>query len=236
MSEYEIIKKKDSETAVFDPDTEQSIDRIFDALVEVNDKDIIVRKNCKLCIHPLRFESEQKWEEVSFDYTQTTTWINDEIKKHNEENKLSDMWEYISVQNVRNHMKGHYREQERQIRLKEYSKKIEEVVKIKQNKEKLLEIALAVCFENLGRIASVETDGNMKSEKARSDALNKIMTTILSIVELQSKIESEISTAELVKERFVQTWINAINKEQSDAKKAIYVNMLEEFSVNFNQV
>ena len=232
---YEIIKKQDSDAQVFDPDTEQRIDKIFDVLVDVNEKDIIVRQNCKLCTHQLRFEAEQKWEEVSFDYTQTATWINDEIKKHNDENTLSDMWEYLSVQNVRNHMKSHYKEQERQIRLKEYSKKIEDIVKIKQNKEKLLETVLAVCFENLGRMASVETNGDMKSEKSRSDALNKIMMTILSVIELQSKIEGEISTGELVKERFVQTWIKVINKEESDVKKSLLVNMLEEFSVNFNQ-
>ena len=217
-----------------DADTEQRIDKVFNALIEVNEKDIVVRKNCKICNHPLRFEAEQKWEELNYEYSNLTTWINDQIKTHNEQNSLNDMWEYVSVQNVRNHMKEHYREQERQIRLKEYSKKIEDIVKIKQNKEHILEVGLAVCFENLGRIASVETDGDMRSEKARSDALNKIMSTILSVVELQARIENEMSTAELVKERFVQTWINVINKEQSDAKKSLLVGMLEEFSVNFN--
>jgi len=238
MGDYDIIKKENigEGVGVFSSDTEQQIDKVFDALVEVNEKDIIVRKNCKLCNHPLRFEAEQKWEELSYDYSNTSTWLNDEIKKHNEENQLSDMWEYLSVQNVRNHMKSHYKEQERQIRLKEYSKKIEEVVKIKQNKERLLEVGLAVCFENLGRIASVETNGDMKSEKSRSDALNKVMSTILNIIDLQSRIEGEVSTAEIVKERFVQTWINVINKEESDAKKTLLVEMLEEFSVNFNEV
>jgi len=42
MSEYEIIKKQDSKTAVFDPNTENSIDKIFNALIEVNEKDITV--------------------------------------------------------------------------------------------------------------------------------------------------------------------------------------------------
>lgn len=234
MSDYEIIKKE-GEGTVFSPATEQQIDKVFDALIEVNEKDIIVRKNCKLCNHPLRFEAEQKWESLNFDYSNTSAWLNDEIKKHNEENSLSDMWEYISVQNVRNHMKSHYREQERQIRLREYSKKIEEIVKIKQDKERLLEAGLAVCFENLARIASVETNGDMKSEKSRSDAINKVMATILSIIDLQSRIEGEIATAELVKERFTQTWIDAINKEESEVKKGILIGMLEEFSVNFNR-
>jgi len=235
MAEYDIIKKDNESLEVFSSDMEQQIDKVFDALIEVNSKDIIVRKNCKLCNHPFRFEAEQKWEELNYDYTNTTVWINDEIKKHNSDNELSQMWEYLSVQNVRNHMKGHYKEQERQIRLKEYSKKIEEVVKIKQSKEKLLEIGLAVCFENLGRIASVETDGNMKSEKSRSDALNKIMSTILSIVELQSRIEGEISTAQLVEERLSQVWVDAINKQNSEAKKTIMLGMLEDFSVSFNK-
>jgi len=235
MANYDIIKKDEDESTAFSSDTEQQIDKVFGALIEVNEKDIIVRKNCKLCIHPFRFEAEQKWEELNYDYSSTSTWVNDEIKKHNNDNSLDDMWQYVSVQNVRNHMRNHYKEQERQIRLKEYSKKIEDVVKIRQNKERVLEFGLAVCFENLGRIASVQTNDDMRSEKSRSDAINKIMSTILSIVDLQSKIEGEASTAELVKEKFVQTWINVINKEQSDAKKSLLINMLEEFSVNFDE-
>ena len=232
MNEYEIVKRESGENGVFSLNTEQQITKVFDTLIEVNEKNIIVRKNCRVCNHPLRFETEKKWEESGFDYTQTATWINDEIKKHNEDNELSKMWEYVSIQNVRNHMKEHYQEQERQIRLKEYSKKIEDMVKIKQNKERLLEVGLAVCFENLGRIASVVTEGDMKSEKSRSDALNKIMTTILSVIDLQSRIEGEISTADMVKERFMQTWINVINKEESDVKKSLLIEMLEEFSKN----
>lgn len=233
---YEIIKNEEvSNNTIFSPDADQNINKVFDALIEVNDNDIIVRKNCKLCNHPLRFEAEKKWEESNFEYTETSNWLQEEIKKHNEENELDDMWEYLSVQNVRNHMKNHYKEQERQIRLKEYSKKIEDVIKIKQDKSRLLEVGLAVCFENLGRMASIETDGSMKNEKSRSDALNKIMATILNIVDLQAKIESEVTTAEIVEERFVRTWIEAINKETSEAKKTILVGLLEDFSANFNQ-
>jgi len=236
MADYEIIRKeKKDDITVFTPETEQQIDKVFNSLIEINEKNIIVRKACKLCSHPLRFEAEQKWEESNFDYSQSCKWVNDEIKKHNEENELSKMWDYIPLQNFRSHMKEHYKEQERQIRLKEYAKKIEEVVKIKQNKEKLLEVGLAVCFENLGRIASIETYGDIKSEKARSDSINKIMATMMGIIDLQTKIEGEIATAEMVHERLSNVWVNFINKQDSDAKKAILLEMLEDFSVHFGK-
>jgi hypothetical protein len=233
MANYEIIKKESEDLGVFSTGNDNQIDRVFDSLIEVNQNDIIVRKNCKLCVHSMRFESEQKWEELNYDYTNTTVFINDEVKKHNEDNTLDEMWAYLTVQNVTNHMKNHYKEQERQIRLREYAKKIGDIVQIKQEKGKLLETALAVCFENLSRIASIDTANDMRSEKSRSDATMKIMSTVLSIVDLQSRIEGEVAAADIVKERFVQTWVDVINKEESDAKKAILCSMLEEFSVNF---
>jgi len=230
MNNYKITKIEDApQDIVFSPSIDGNIDEIFNTLVDIDEEDIIYRENCKICNHRLRFEIEKKWEETE-NLTQTAKWLNEQVDDYNQYQEEDDQESHFSVMNVRTHIRSHYKEQERQLRLKEYSNKIEALVSIKKEKRHMLEIALAVCFENLSQIASVETDGNMKTEKNRSDAINKIISTMLSVIELQTKIDGEISSIDLVQEKFVNTWIEAINKENSDAKKQVLVEMLEQFS------
>lgn len=229
MDSYKVTKVEEGPSdIIFSPSIDGGINDVFNTLIDVDEEDIIYRENCKLCNHRLRFEAERKWEETD-NFTQTAKWLNEQVDEYNEYQDEEDQEDHFSVMNVRTHMKNHYKEQERQIRLKEYSKKIEALVNIKQDKKHMLDVALAVSFENLSKIASIET-GDMKSEKSRSDAINKIMATIVNIIELQTKIEGEISSIELVQEKFVNTWIDVINKEKSDTKKQILVEMLEQFS------
>ena len=230
MESYKITKVEEGpKDVIFSPSIDGNIDEVFNALIDVDEEDVIYRENCKLCNHRLRFETERKWEEID-NFTQTAKWLNDQIDEYNDYQEDEDKEGYFSVMNVRTHMKSHYKEQERQIRLRDYSKKIEALVNIKQDRKHLLDVALAVCFENLSKIASIETGDNIKSEKSRSDAINKIMSTIISVIELQTKIDGEISSIDMVQEKFVNTWIDVINKERSDAKKQILIEMLEQFS------
>ena len=208
---------------------EGDISKVFDQLIEVNEADIIIRKNCKLCNHSLRHECETEWEQQDFNYNAATQWINNQVK-NNGSLPHSEIGMKFSIQNVRNHMKDHYKAQERHIRLKDYAAKIENLVNLKQDRAKMLEVSLAVCYENLAQIASAETFGDIKSEKLKSDGINKVVSQMLSVIELQSKIEGEIKSKEMVQEKFVGIWVDMINKEQSDAKKKILISMLERFA------
>jgi BMFP domain-containing protein YqiC len=232
---YEITKKEDEDSEMsLSPAMEQKIDKIFDTLIEVNEKDIIVRENCKLCKSSLRFEAEQKWEELSFNYTKTLEWLNDEIDQLNMyATDESEKRAKFTLANVKNHMKNHYAEQERQIRLKEYAKNIESLVQVKQHKTHMLEACIAMCYENLGRIASTDVGNDIKEQKIRSEAINKVMSTMMSVIDLQNKIEGEISTAEAMQNKFTHLWIDIINREESDVKKKILIEMLEDFSTGF---
>jgi len=229
---YEIIKKDDGEELA--PPMEQKINKIFETLIEVNEKDIIVRDNCKLCNSSLRFESEKKWEELSYNFTKTTEWLNEEVDKLNLYLEDDEKETPFTLANVKNHMKGHYAEQEKQIRLREYSKKIESLVRIKQNKSSLLDACIAMCYENLADIASTEVKDDIKEKKMRSEAINKIMSTMMSVIDTQNKIDGEISSADAMKNKFADTWINIINNEESDVKKRILMEMLEDFSKELN--
>jgi hypothetical protein len=212
------------------PQIEQNIEKVFNTLIEVNQEDIIVRDNCKLCNSSLRFEAEKQWEDLTKNFTKTTEWLNAEVDKLNlyldDEEKESN----FTVHNVKNHMKNHYAEQERQIRLRDYSKKIEELVQVKQHKSHLLESCVAICYENLADIASTEVGDDIKERKLRSDSINRIMSTMMSVIDLQNKIDGEISSADAMKSKFANIWIDIINREESDVKKRILMEMLEDFS------
>jgi hypothetical protein len=238
MSKYEITKVDggEDELPVLAPKLENSISKVFDTLIDVNEKDIIVRENCKLCKHSLRYEAERKWEELDFNYTKTNEWLNEQITDLNAHLEEDERERYFNTMNVRNHMKGHYKEQERQIRLREYASKIEDLVNLKQDKSRMLETSLAICYENLSKVASAETDGGIKSEKDRSAAINQVVSTMLSVIDMQAKMEGEIKSAEMVQEKFVGLWVDIINKEQSDVKKKVLVSMLEDFAGNFSKV
>jgi len=233
MGMYEIIKKEEeNENLILTPKLEKSIEQLFGTLIDVDSRDIIVRDNCKLCNHRLRFEAERKWEELDFNYTQAAGWINEQVDIFNDNAAEENREPYFTVLNVRNHMKSHYQEQERQIRLREYSKKLEALMNVKQDKSKILDLGLAVCYENLAKMASLETAGDLKAEKIRSESINKIMSTMLNIIELQSKMDGDIASTDVLQEKFINVWVDVINKEKSDVKKKILMGMLEEFSHN----
>ena len=236
MNEYNITKiEKSSDDIVFSPKTDNEIEKIFDTLIEVNTEDLIVKESCKLCNFRLRYDAERFWESCEKNYTQTVQWINDQVSNFNATVfTVEEKEPLFTIANVRNHMRNHYSEQERQIRLKDYSSKIGALINIKQDKRRLLDVAIAVCYENLSRIASMETNGEVKNEKIRSEAISKIISNILSIIDVQGKLDGEISSFGLIQEKFEKVWIDFINKEQSDAKKKILIHMLEEFNNNFN--
>lgn len=206
-------------------------------LIHVNEKDIISKPNCKLCNNPLRFEAEKYWEENDFNFSKTLRWINERVEDYNV-TKPDDMeeMESFSMANLNNHMKNHFREQERQLRLKEYAKSIESLLASKQDKMDVLDFALAACQENLARVASVETHGSAKGEISRADAINKVIKQMLDVVKTQKDMMGEISAIDIVQEKVAQIWIQMIGDEDNEAKKRIYVKMLEEFSERFKEL
>jgi hypothetical protein len=210
---------------------------VLSPLIKVGEGDVITRTNCKLCNSSLRFECEENWEENEFNYAKTLRWYNERVDQHNlTKDAGEEDLTYLSMTNMRNHMKSHYREQERQLRLKSYARDIESLLDVKKEKMDILDFALAACQENLARVASVETYGSLKGEKERSDAINKVIAQILNVIKAQNEMIGEMSAIDIVQEKVAQIWIQMIGEEENEAKKRIYVNMLEEFSVKFKEL
>ena len=227
---YQIIKNDDAENEEIVPELDETIDKVFSSLIQLNEKDIVNVKSCRLCNHRYRFEVEDFWEKNDFNSSKAVEFLNNKIEEDNESKSEEEEEENLfQGSSVRNHLKKHFREQEKQLRLKDYSEKIKNVMALKQKKSQLLEMSLAVCQENLSSIASAETNGDIKLEKIRSENINKTVSTMLSIIETQNKIEGEISSSKAIQEKLINIWVDAIQKEKSDAKKQVLYKMLEEF-------
>ena len=209
---------------------------VLEPLIKLDEKDIITKPNCKLCNSPLRFEAENYWVENSFNRAQTLRWVNEQVDLCNDELSTDEKMEHFTIANIKNHMDNHFREQERQIRLKEYASNINSLLSAKREKMDILDFALAACQENLARVASLDTYGGFKEEKERSDAINKVINQMLNVIKAQTEMQGEMSAIDLVQEKVAQIWIQMIGDEENEAKKRIYVNMLEEFSEKFKEL
>jgi hypothetical protein len=212
---------------------------VLDPLISVNANDIITKPNCKLCNSPLRLDAEVFWEENEFNKAKTLRWLNERVDDHNidlEEDEDDLKMDYFSIINVKSHMDNHFKEQERQVRLRNYAENIESLLQAKKAKGDVLDFALAACQENLARMASVDTYGTLKGEKERSDGVNKCINQMLAVIKAQGEMEGELNAIDLVQEKVAQIWIQMIGEEENEAKKRIYVDMLESFSEKFKEL
>jgi len=204
---------------------------VFKPLINIETDDVVVKESCRLCNHELRFATENFWASNKYNLSKTLIWLNEQLKDKNDialhdDEKESD----FTYQSMRNHLKKHYADQERQIRLKEYARDIEALIRDKQTHENMLDVALAACKENLSRVASLETFGAPATEFKRSDAINKVLAQMLSVMNEQAKLRGEINAFDIVQEKFTHLWIDIINEEQNEAKKNVYAKMLERFA------
>jgi hypothetical protein len=225
MRKEEVAKVNDFKKSVLDP------------LIKVNQDDVIVRSNCKLCSTDIRFEAEEYWEDNDFNYSKTLRWLNEQVDNYNLTRADDDMeMIFFTIANVKCHMKNHFKEQERQLRLKEYASNIESLIDAKREKIDILDFALAACQENLSRVASVETYGSLKGETTRADAVNKVINQMLNVIKAQTELNGDVNAIDLVQEKVADIWIQMIGEEENEAKKKIYVHMLEEFSEKFKDL
>ena len=59
---------------------------------------------------------------------------------------------------------------------------------------------------------------------------------LLNVLKAQTELHGELGAIDLVQEKVAHIWIQMIGQEENEAKKRIYVNMLEEFSEKFKEL
>lgn len=177
-------------------------------------EDIIFHKECKLCHSEFRTEAEQQWERKNKNSVMISNWLNDEKKFT------------ISTIEVTHHMNEHYCQQANVLRLREYGNKIGRILRAKNGKMDLVDNAVAICHETMVRIAILDTKNDIKKEKARADSLAKIMSQMVSLIDLQVRLQQGDNPLETMKQRFVQVWLEQVKKSPPELQQ-VMIKMLD---------
>jgi hypothetical protein len=187
-------------------DFAKSCSSILDSISEVNSEDVIYYKNCKLCNSDLRFDAEQRWDKSHKNSRSVWRWLT-------EEKNLQ-----LTTAEVNHHMREHYEKQEAELRLKDYSSKINTFMQQKHKKINIVETCIAICQETVTRLAVMETKGDLRNEKIRADSLAKVMQQMSVMIELEGKLSGDVDPTEAITERFTTVWSEQMKKAPPEVR------------------
>jgi len=215
----ESLKKTINEIATVDKQAVskafvQEYNSILDSIKEINNQDIICYQSCKLCNSVYRFEAEQLWETKNKNNMAVWRWLAEEKKCD------------IPAIEVGHHLKEHYSKQESELRLRDYSQKINNILRAGHKRVLMIDTALAICEETMGRVAIMDTRGDIRKEKLRADSLTRVLEQMSKLIELQIKIESTVNPADALKQRIVNIWRERLAKVTPETQKEL-IHMLE---------
>ena len=197
---------RQSDTSLVTQDFVSSCSSILESISEVNSDDIIYYKNCKICNSEHRFDAERRWDKNHKNSREVWRWLT-------EENKVE-----ITTAEVNHHMREHYQKQEAELRLKDYSSKINRFMQAKHKKIDLVESCIAICQETISRLAVLETKSDIKNEKVRADSLAKVMQQMSVMIELQGKLSGDVDPTEAITKRFTTVWSEQMKKAPPEVR------------------
>ena len=179
------MAKKD-ELAIYEngslvSDTMAAVFKDYIQLKEFEGEKVIVENNCGLCIHPDRFEIEKKWEMTGRSHKMTAKWL-DETKGFT-----------ITPFKVMNHMSKHYKDSLKAVALQEYGSRLKEIIKTKVNDLERLDMAAAICLDNMSRVAIMDTGDSLTKEKDRQAIINDTLKTMMKVMEVKKALQDEVS-------------------------------------------
>lgn len=204
------------------PEIEQAHEAWFAELSKLEEGDIIFRADCKFCNHRLRAQAEQKWEETH-NYSMVKRFFEDNWQEGEPKN-----WHFTNIQG---HLVRHYERQARQIMIREYGDRIRAMLNYKMNRDQQLEMlatSLAMKYVEIG------ADDSLDEIKA-TDTQIKITKMLLEIMVMQAKLKGELSTVEVLSNKFKDIWIQIITGEKNPEIKAKLSQYLETFREEMSQ-
>lgn len=202
------------------PAIEESASYLCDQITSLNKNDIISRTNCKFCQHPARAEAEAIWEQKK-NVTAVIRFFNETYPQEHP----GDAEIPMNFGNVKAHIYNHYEHQERSIYIREYSENVKKMVNYKLSKNRMLDEMAAMAGMKMYEIAA---DPRLCPLKA-TDSLTKLWKAMLDIMEIQAKLTGEISTADVVVQKFQNAFLYIIKNEADDHVKRRLVEAFDIF-------
>ena len=216
MTEQDLAIRPKSEL-IDSCDEENTYHDLFNRVSELDENDIYIKSNCKFCVHPIRYEAEQKYERMG-SYAPIERMFDDYAKEHKSSPKMS-------YQNIRNHIHNHYMAQERQIYLREYADKHAAWMNYKISLDKKFESLQKTIEIQLMEVASNPRLNPLK----QAETMTKLTKILLEIIVVQSRLRGELKHVTVITEKFQRIWIHLITAEKDENVKKKLVEACDVF-------
>ena len=201
------------------PHVEKTYDKLFSEITKLEKGDIIVRSNCKFCVHPARAEAEMKFESANrTNYNLIFRFFKEWEKDHPDVQPMN-------IINVRNHLVNHYMQQEKKLWLREYGERMKELMNYKMDNNRMFEMLSAALELKLHDIMS---DINLDPIK-QADTVTKIVKSKLEVLAMQTRLTGELEAVSILVQKFKTVWSYLINKEKDPEVKQRLKKSLDAF-------
>jgi len=200
------------------PSVERDYEALFKEVSKLDENDLVVRKNCKFCNHPNRFDAELKWEKSGGSFAMVQKYF-DELCV------LDPTLPHMTYQNIRDHVYNHYKAQERKIFLREYSERLRDFINYKTSRDKMFEAQDAALEMQLFDIAS---SPNIDSCK-KADVMCKIGKLRLEILLTQQRLKGELNVGHAMVEKFMNVWLHLIGAQKDEQVRKGLMDALDSF-------
>lgn len=203
---------------------DRTYNELFNAVSELDENNLIVRRNCKFCNHPIRHDAEKKWEQVAGSFSP--------VKKFFETwEKDNPGYPKMNGQNIRNHLLTHYAKQEQRLWLQEYAKECQSYMNYKISQDHRFEMLRAVIEKQLFDVGSNPTLDVIK----KSDQMVKLTKSLLDIDECQAKLRGDLKPVSVITERFMDVWLHVINSQENEQTKIQLLSALDQFQEHMQE-
>lgn len=179
-------------------------------------KNIIIHKNCKTCKSPFRADAEKMFDEGK---------SLSKIKEFLDSNQSTGG----SMVAIRHHMINHHRALEHQIALTEICEHIQEMAKIRSDRQNELETLKNVGFHELSKCLTIMTNGDISKEKIKNDVVVKTMRVVLDIEKQLGEMHSADMRVAALQQQFIKIWRDKIVGAKSKEEKDMYIETLKDF-------
>lgn len=202
------------------PSAEKTYETYFKKITELQAGDVIIRKQCKFCNHPLRAEAEAKWEQTKGqngkgNYSSVKKILNDNADKYDGVR--------FNQQNISVHLNHHYEQQLKRMWLREYGRHLADIMNYKIGKDEMFEAMIQATQLKLFEMAANPDVDVVK----QADMIAKLTKSILDIAMVQSKLRGDIDTIDIYKEKFQNIIVNFIAKGQDSTHQRELLEQLD---------
>jgi hypothetical protein len=184
-------------------------------MADMPDGAVIVKSRCKLCTSSLRKDVEKM-----YDDGKPVT----DIKKF-----LDEKCEAIPVASISMHLRDHYRDAVKMVKLVEYMDSLAAIRERRQSRRDLVETTININIVELSRLLPMQTNGDVSREKDRTDMILKTINSLREGEKMLMEMEGAEEEVKSMQQKFVGVWKAKIEGAKSEEERQIYISTLQEF-------